>query len=141
MRLHMDYEKFRKELDQMRKDELADKKFECDVLQFNAPIRSDRVNSPSHYTNGKVEAIEVIEDAIQGASSINAGMLQAQVLKYLLRLWYKDDPAEDAKKAQWYLNRLVTKLEEEKDRWWLATFKEQEVIPDFKRFMVHEVLF
>ena len=117
MRLHMDYEKFRKELDQMRKDELADKKFECDVLQFNAPIQSDRVNSPSHYTNGKVEAIEVIEDAIQGASSINAGMLQAQVLKYLLRLWYKDDPAEDAKKAQWYLNRLVAKLEEEKDRW------------------------
>ena len=129
MRLHMDYEKFRKELDQMRKDELANKKFESDVLQFNrksivefdesdlGPIRSDRVNSPSHYTNGKVEAIEVIEDAIQGASSINAGMLQAQVLKYLLRLWYKDDPAEDAKKAQWYLNRLVTKLEEEKDRW------------------------
>ena len=101
----------------MRKDELADKKFECDVLQFNAPISSDRVNSPSHYTNGKVEVIEVIEDAIQGASSINAGMLQAQVLKYLLRLWYKDDPTEDAKKAQWYLNRLVTKLEEEKDRW------------------------
>ena len=129
MRLHMDYEKFRKELDQMRKDELANKKFESDVLQFNrksiaefdesdlGPIRSDRVNSPSHYTNGKVEAIEVIEDAIQGASSINAGMLQAQVLKYLLRLWYKDDPTEDAKKAQWYLNRLVTKLEEEKDRW------------------------
>ena len=125
----MDYEKFRKELDQMRKDELANKKFESDVLQFNrkpiaeydesnlGPICSDRVNSPSHYTNGKVEAIEVIEDAIQGASSINAGMLQAQVLKYLLRLWYKDDPTEDAKKAQWYLNRLVAKLEEEEDRW------------------------
>lgn len=70
----------------------------------------DRVNSPSHYTKGKVEAIEVIEDAIEEAPSIKAGMLQAQVLKYLLRLWLKDNPAEDARKAQWYLNRLVDSL-------------------------------
>ena len=27
------------------------------------------------------------------------GMLQGQVLKYLLRLWLKDNPLEDAKKA------------------------------------------
>jgi hypothetical protein len=37
-------------------------------------------------------------------------MLQAQVLKYLLRLWLKDNPEQDAKKAQWYLNRLVDSL-------------------------------
>ena len=70
----------------------------------------DRVNSPSHYTKGKVEAIEIIEDAIEEAPSVPAGMLQAQVLKYLLRLWLKDNPAEDARKAQWYLNRLVDSL-------------------------------
>ena len=70
----------------------------------------DRVNSPSHYTKGKVEAIEIIEDAIGDAPSVQAGMLQAQVLKYLLRLWLKDNPAEDARKAQWYLNRLVNSL-------------------------------
>jgi hypothetical protein len=67
----------------------------------------DRVNSPSHYTRGKVEAIEIIEDAIKGAPSVKAGMLQAQVLKYILRLWFKDNSFEDAKKAQWYLNRLI----------------------------------
>ena len=76
-----------------------------DTLAFE-----DRVNSPSHYTKGKVEAIEVIEDAIEEAPSIKAGMLQAQALKYLLRLWLKDNPAEDARKAQWYLNRLVDSL-------------------------------
>ena len=70
----------------------------------------DRVNSPSHYTAGKTEAIDIIEGAIKDAASVEAGMLQAQVLKYLLRLWLKDNPAEDAKKARWYLNRLIDKL-------------------------------
>lgn len=78
-----------------------------DVLDFPS---DDRVNSPSHYTGGRVEAIDVIEDAIRDAPDPTTGMLQAQVLKYLLRLWLKDNPSEDAKKARWYLDRLITKL-------------------------------
>ena len=78
-----------------------------DVLDFQS---DDRVNSPSHYTSGRVEAIDTIEDAIKDAPNSTVGMLQAQVLKYLLRLWLKDDPGEDAKKARWYLNRLISKL-------------------------------
>ena len=79
---------------------------------FEMPERKDedRVNSPSHYTAGSQEAIVTIEEAIEHAPSVKAGMLQAQVLKYLLRLWLKDNPAEDARKAQWYLNRLVDSL-------------------------------
>ena len=72
--------------------------------------KGDRVNSPTHYTQGTQEAIEIIEEAIDAAPSVQAGMLQAQVLKYLLRLWHKDNPSEDARKAQWYLNRLVDSL-------------------------------
>ena len=79
--------------------------FGDDVLVFD-----DRVNSPSHYTSGKQEVIDIIEDAIKDASSNTEGMLQAQVLKYMLRLWLKDNPIEDAKKAQWYLNRLIDKM-------------------------------
>ena len=71
---------------------------------------NDAVNSPSHYTKGRVEAIDVIEDAIEEAPSIKAGFLQAQVLKYLLRLWHKIDAKEDAEKARWYLNRLIDSL-------------------------------
>lgn len=78
-----------------------------DVLVFNT---DDRVNSPSHYTSGKKEVIDVIEDAIKTAPSNVEGMLQGQVLKYLLRMWLKDNPIEDARKAQWYLNRLVDKM-------------------------------
>lgn len=72
--------------------------------------KHDKVNSPAHYTRGKVEAIEIIEDAIQDAPDPVVGMLQAQTLKYLLRLWLKENSTEDAKKAQWYLNRLVDNL-------------------------------
>ena len=78
-----------------------------DTISFEA---DDRVNSPSHYTAGTQEAIDIIEEAIDAAPSNKLGMLQAQVLKYLLRLWLKDNPAEDARKAQWYLNRLVDSL-------------------------------
>jgi hypothetical protein len=37
--------------------------------------------------------------------------LQWQVLKYISRLWLKDDPALDAGKARFYLNRLITTLD------------------------------
>jgi hypothetical protein len=38
------------------------------------------------------------------------GYLQGQVLKYLLRMWLKGNPLQDAQKAQWYLNRLINHL-------------------------------
>ena len=72
--------------------------------------QSDAVNSPAHYTRGTQEAIDIIEEAIVDAPDPKSGMLQAQVLKYLLRLWLKDNPEQDARKAQWYLNRLVDSL-------------------------------
>ena len=70
----------------------------------------DMVNNPSHYTSGRVEAIEVIEDAILNAPTNMDGFLQGQVLKYMLRLWHKIDAKEDAEKARWYLNRLIDSL-------------------------------
>ena len=72
---------------------------------------SDPVNSPAHYLTGRYEAIDVIEDAVQHAPDPVIGGLQWQILKYLLRLWHKDHPLQDALKARWYLNRLITKLE------------------------------
>ena len=71
------------------------------------PEKDDRVNSPSHYTSGKTEVIDIIEDAIQNAPTTVQGMLQGQVLKYMLRCWLKDNPLEDRQKAHWYLTRLI----------------------------------
>ena len=71
---------------------------------------SDAIN-PQHYRNYKVEVIEILEDAASRAPDPVAGYLQAQILKYLLRLWDKENSLQDAKKAQWYLTRLIAKLE------------------------------
>ena len=98
----MDYEKFKKELEHF---ETWDDKV---ISMYNT---TDAVNSPSHYTRGTTEAIDIIEEAIQDAPSPVEGLLQGQVLKYLLRLWLKDNPVQDAKKAKWYLERLISKLD------------------------------
>jgi hypothetical protein len=74
---------------------------------FEKDPNIEMVNSPAHYTAGRIQVIEVIEDAIRSAEDPVAAMLQGQVLKYTLRMWLKGKPAEDAQKAQWYLNRLV----------------------------------
>lgn len=72
--------------------------------------KNDMIQSPAHYTGGKTEAIDIIEDAISHASSVESGFLQGQVLKYMLRMWLKNNPLEDAKKAQWYLTRLIKQM-------------------------------
>lgn len=72
------------------------------------------VYSPAHYTNGRFEAIDVIEDVIRDAPDPISGMLLGNTLKYLLRVWLKADPHQDASKARWYLNRLLTHLEAER---------------------------
>ena len=79
---------------------------------FMVTTMTDLINHPPHYTGGKYEAIDIIEDAISNApSDIVCGYLQGQALKYLLRMWLKGTPLEDARKAQWYINRLITHLE------------------------------
>jgi len=100
----MDYDKFKGEYDKYMNWQTPKDFFELDNYK-----KSDRVNSPAHYTRGSQEAIDIIEEAIQDAPSVQLGMLQAQVLKYLLRMWLKDNPLEDAKKARWYLDRLIDK--------------------------------
>ena len=105
----MDYEKFKREF-QSFEDYMNDyrSRYDYDGIEVNDDvITDDRVNSPSHYTAGKYEAIDIIEDAIKHAPTNEAGFLQGQVLKYLLRLWLKDNPIEDARKARWYLDRLI----------------------------------
>jgi hypothetical protein len=72
---------------------------------------TDLVNHPAHYTAGAVEVIDVIEGAVQAGPTPMSGYLQGQVLKYLLRMWLKGNPLQDAQKAQWYLNRLINYLQ------------------------------
>lgn len=64
----------------------------------------DVVNQPKHYTFGKIEVIEAIEDWKLGFHAGN-------VVKYVARAKHKGREVEDLKKARWYLDRLINKLE------------------------------
>ena len=105
----MDYIKFTKDMEEYNDWNQLDGKHSINDA-WSVFGTTDRVNSPSHYTAGKQEVIDVIEDAIKTAPNVTKGMLQGQVIKYLLRLWLKDNPLEDAKKARWYLDRLISKM-------------------------------
>lgn len=65
----------------------------------------DKVNHPSHYTNGKVECIDALEAATTGLVGIEA-VCTANAIKYLWRWKYKNG-VEDLKKAKWYIDRLL----------------------------------
>jgi hypothetical protein len=69
------------------------------------PITSDKVDHPSHYNsvNG-IECIDVVEQF-----NFNRG----NAIKYIWRAGLKDKAKEieDLKKAVWYINREIFKLE------------------------------
>lgn len=71
-------------------------------------IVSDSVNHPSHYTQGKYEVIDYIEDKLSKEEL--QGYCVGNVLKYVSRFKHKNG-LEDLKKAEWYLNRLITNME------------------------------
>jgi hypothetical protein len=72
-------------------------------------MSKDNVNSPSHYTQAGIECIDAITAAVSGKTGIEA-VCVANVIKYLWRYEMKNG-VEDVKKAQWYLNRLVSELD------------------------------
>ena len=75
--------------------------------KFEEP-KKDNIN-PSHYRNGKVECIDALESATINKTGLEA-VCTANVIKYLWR--YEDkNGLEDIKKAQWYLNKLISHVE------------------------------
>lgn len=70
---------------------------------------NEQVNHPSHYTDGKIEVIDYIEDKKLGFHLGNA-------VKYISRAGKKDisKTREDIEKAIWYLERYLEVLENDK---------------------------
>ena len=63
------------------------------------------VEHPKHYNMTKYEVIEVLDEWFPNEPLI------WQVVKQLSRAKYKGNELEDLKKAQFYLNRKINKLE------------------------------
>lgn len=72
-------------------------------------IEEDMVNSPSHYTAGGIETIEVIKAKLSEEEF--AGYCKGNAIKYLTRANYKGRNLEDLQKASWYINRLIEESE------------------------------
>lgn len=78
-----------------------------ELKQWQLDIMNDPVNHPSHYTDGKIEVIDFIEDKKLGFHLGNA-------VKYISRAG-KKDPAktvEDLEKAIWYIKRFIEDYKE-----------------------------
>lgn len=73
----------------------------------------DMVNHPSHYTQGKFECIEVIEEITKPCNGFEAYLI-GTILKYLWR-WKFKNGLEDIKKARWYLDKLIEKVEDKEN--------------------------
>lgn len=85
-------------------DEILEKHFK---MVFGS---DDPVNRPAHYTDGKIEVIDFIEDKKLGFCLGNA-------VKYISRAGKKDPTkeVEDLKKAKWYIERRIKELQEVKE--------------------------
>lgn len=71
--------------------------------------KPDPVSHPPHYTHGKFETIDVIEDWQLGFCLGNA-------VKYISRAGKKDPTktVEDLRKSVWYIEREIARLERSK---------------------------
>lgn len=65
---------------------------------------ADAVDHPPHYNFGKIEVIDFIEDQ-------QLGFHEGNVVKYVARAKHKGRELEDLKKARWYLDRSIQRLE------------------------------
>lgn len=66
--------------------------------------KKEMVNHPSHYNQGSIEAIDYIE-------SHKLSFCLGNVVKYITRAKHKGTELQDLKKASWYLQREIDRLE------------------------------
>ncbi len=71
----------------------------------NKPKPKDPVNNPAHYTDGRIEVIDFIEDK-------QLGFHLGNTVKYIARAGKKDPSKtiQDLEKARWYLDRQISNL-------------------------------
>ena len=66
----------------------------------------DLIEHPSHYTFSDIEPIDVIE-------AWRLGFHLGCLLKYVCRAGHKGNQLQDLRKARWYLDREIGRLERE----------------------------
>lgn len=72
---------------------------------------NDIVNHPQHYTHGGIETIDYLQAKMTQEQF--EGYLLGNILKYVSRYPHKNG-VEDLKKAEWYIDKLIGVIEDEK---------------------------
>lgn len=80
-------------------------------MMLSMEKEQDMVNQPPHYTHGGIETIDYME--AKSTPEEFSGHLRLTAIKYLSRAGLKESTLMDLKKAQWYVNELVTFVEKQ----------------------------
>ena len=72
-------------------------------LFIETPYPNDDVNHPDHYTMG----IEVTDFL----ASWEVDWFRGNIIKYVIRCPFKNNTLKDLKKAKWYLDDLIKRVE------------------------------
>jgi len=72
------------------------------------PRKNSSINHPAHYNAGVIEVIDAIE-------SWKLGFHLGNVVKYVARADHKGDFLGDLRKAKWYLDRQIKRIESRKN--------------------------
>lgn len=79
-------------------------KITLETAEFDLRVEDNSVQSPAHYQLGGIEAIDVIDEAVDNPASFYRG----NAIKYLLRAGKKGDARQDLEKARWYIDRELS---------------------------------
>lgn len=83
-------------------------------VRMGADAEHDPVNHPAHYTRGGIECIDAIQAAVDGLNGPEAWMT-GSIIKYVWR-WAWKNGSEDLRKARFYLDRLISIVQQKEDR-------------------------
>ena len=87
------------------------------IKETSLTSSSDNVNHPSHYASSKIECIDAMEAMVNQDRDYLTELDGHEhycwqvIFKYIWRFPFKNNSIEDLKKAQWYLHRLIARLE------------------------------
>lgn len=83
-----------------------------EMVALGHDVVNDAVKSPNHYTHGKYETIDVIEDVTSGYDDGFTAHCVGTAVKYLYRAPHKhESPLEDLRKARQYVEFAIKRAE------------------------------
>ena len=94
---------------------------------------SDPVNHPEHYKlNKEFEVIDIIDSHVDNINDGREAVYSANVLKYVLRYRSKGG-IESLKKARWYLDRMISYMEERQQTY--GNYKRKNMVASDERMV------